>query len=188
MSLTWTASGEADLDAYSVYRSTSAGSGHALIADDLGTTGYDDRDVTPGTTYFYVVTATDLSGNESDPSNEAAATPSEPVQATVHVERIDPALVTRGVNVVATMSVTVSDADGIPVPGARVDGSWTLNGVGLGTAGGDTDGTGTAFVESPKVKAESGDILTFAVTNVVAGGATYRPDQNLETSDSIAVP
>jgi fibronectin type 3 domain-containing protein len=40
---------------------------------------YTDNSVTNGTTYYYVVTAVDTSSNESGHSNEASATPSEPI-------------------------------------------------------------------------------------------------------------
>ena len=59
-----------------IYRSTISGSDFALI-DTVGpaTTGYLDAGVDNGMTYYYLVTAFDLGGNESDPSNEAGTTP-----------------------------------------------------------------------------------------------------------------
>ena len=68
---------DADLAGYLVYRSTTAGRGHApLTASPQGATTYVDADARPGQTYFYVVTAVDRArrANESVPSPEAAAT------------------------------------------------------------------------------------------------------------------
>ncbi|HWI60459.1 MAG TPA: PKD domain-containing protein, partial [Symbiobacteriaceae bacterium] len=76
ITLTWDAVDAADLSRYTVYRSTTAGSGYA----NLGTASrnsYADSTGTPGTTYYYVVTALDMFGNESPQSAEASATPSQ---------------------------------------------------------------------------------------------------------------
>ena len=62
---------------YLVYRSTTAGRGHAKLTQaPQGGTTYVDTDVRPGQTYYYVVTAVDRSkrANESVPSPEASAT------------------------------------------------------------------------------------------------------------------
>jgi fibronectin type 3 domain-containing protein len=75
--LAWQPVPDADLAGYVVYRSTTAGRGHARLtaAPQTGTT-YVDADVRPGQTYYYVVTAIDRARrpNESVPSPEAAAT------------------------------------------------------------------------------------------------------------------
>ena len=65
--------------AYNLYRSTSPGTERsnnaAPIAKGLSGTTYADTGLTTGTTYYYVVTATDSAGQEGPPSNEASATP-----------------------------------------------------------------------------------------------------------------
>ena len=58
---------------YWVKRSTTSGSGYATIAG-LGATNYTDNAITNGTTYYYVVSATNSSG-ESPNSVEVSATP-----------------------------------------------------------------------------------------------------------------
>ncbi len=71
----WADSGEPDLASYTVYRSTTSGSGYASIASGLATSAYTDSSAINGTTYYYVVTATDTSANESAFSGEVSATP-----------------------------------------------------------------------------------------------------------------
>jgi len=71
--LTWNAS-TSTVAGYSVYRSTVSGSGYTKINSSLVTTlTYTDSTVQSGTTYFYVTTAVDSSGNESVNSNEVMA-------------------------------------------------------------------------------------------------------------------
>jgi fibronectin type 3 domain-containing protein len=72
--LTWTA-GSNDAS-YKVYRSTVSGftiSASTLIAGPTGTS-YTDANVTAGTSYFYLVTGLNTTGQESLPSAEASAT------------------------------------------------------------------------------------------------------------------
>jgi fibronectin type 3 domain-containing protein len=57
-----------------VYRSTTSGSGYAKLTGSLvSVVNYTDPSVVNGTTYYYVTTAVDGSGNESTYSNEAVA-------------------------------------------------------------------------------------------------------------------
>lgn len=59
---------------YDVYRSSNPGGPYARINSTLDPgTSYVDRTVENGKTYFYVTTAVDSSGSESDYSNEAQA-------------------------------------------------------------------------------------------------------------------
>ncbi|MFQ6001080.1 MAG: hypothetical protein ACE5LG_05370, partial [Anaerolineae bacterium] len=76
VSLGWDANTEPDLAGYMIYRSTTSGGDFTLTATvGPATTRYLSADVDNGVTYYYLVTAFDLGGNESDPSNEAGATP-----------------------------------------------------------------------------------------------------------------
>jgi fibronectin type 3 domain-containing protein len=59
---------------YNVYRSTVSGTLYTKINSSLITAlNYTDSTVQSGTTYFYVATAVDASGNESVQSNEVSA-------------------------------------------------------------------------------------------------------------------
>jgi len=71
VSLSWTASRGAT--SYDIKRSTTSGSRYTQIGT-VTTNRYVDTSVTNGTTYYYVVTAVNSSGQSSD-SNQASATP-----------------------------------------------------------------------------------------------------------------
>jgi hypothetical protein len=69
--LTWAASGTAGVS-YNIYRGTVSGGPYSKIASSISATTYQDNNVTPGGTYYYVVTAVDSAGESSD-SNQASA-------------------------------------------------------------------------------------------------------------------
>lgn len=72
-SLTWNPS-TSTISGYNVYRGAQSGGPYNKLTGSLdASTAYTDSTVQSGTTYFYVVTAVDSSGNESVNSNEAAA-------------------------------------------------------------------------------------------------------------------
>lgn len=66
----WNENTESDLDHYKVYRSYSGAAGTFTIVQTApaGTTSVSNSGLLTGNTYFYYVTAVDLSGNESVPS------------------------------------------------------------------------------------------------------------------------
>ena len=71
--LSWRRNRERNLAGYNVYRSTTPGSGYQKINSSLiQENRYIDVNVTSGETYYYVVTAVNKLGGESDNSNEAA--------------------------------------------------------------------------------------------------------------------
>lgn len=72
--LSWSPSPDPDLAGYVVYRGTSEGELDPLTAQLLLTSSYTDTETSPGTTYFYAVTAVDESGNESAVAQAAQVT------------------------------------------------------------------------------------------------------------------
>lgn len=68
--LIWTANVEADLAGYNVYRREPDGSFQKINHDLLITPIFRDASAQAGRSYFYRVTALDLAGNESGPSEE----------------------------------------------------------------------------------------------------------------------
>ena len=74
VSLSW--NGSAGADSYLVKRSPTSGSGYVTIASGVTGTSYLDSGVVNGTTYYYVVAATNIYGVSSN-SMEVSATPAE---------------------------------------------------------------------------------------------------------------
>jgi fibronectin type 3 domain-containing protein len=74
VALNWNAS-SSTVAGYNVYRGTVSGGPYAKINSSLVVVlDYTDSNVQSGTTYYYVTTAVDSSGNESVFSNEVPAT------------------------------------------------------------------------------------------------------------------
>jgi hypothetical protein len=73
VALTWNAS-TSTVSGYNVYRTTVSGTSYVKINSSLvAVLTYTDSTVQSGTTYYYVTTAIDSSGNESVYSNEVSA-------------------------------------------------------------------------------------------------------------------
>lgn len=76
IALDWADNTEPDFESYTVYRSITSGSNYVAVASGLTTSTNTDDTVTNGTTYYYVVSATDSNANESAYSSEVSAIPS----------------------------------------------------------------------------------------------------------------
>ncbi len=76
--LAWSASTEADLAGYAVFRSTDGVNFLEITTALLTTAAFADTGLVNGTTYSYVVVAEDTSGNASAASGIASATPVAP--------------------------------------------------------------------------------------------------------------
>ena len=114
--------------------------------------------------------------------DEFAFTIVPPASSTeMHVASIAMALQQRGPSANATATVLVVDANGVPVSGVTVSGTWS--GVVSGSASGTTDSLGAVTLASPKTR--SSGTFTFTVGNLSKTGWDYDPTANAETSDSI---
>ena len=78
VSLDWADNAEPDLAGYQVHRGTNSGGPYSQLASIGTLSEYTDTGLTNGSTYYYVVTAEDGSGNRSADSDQASATPTEP--------------------------------------------------------------------------------------------------------------
>ncbi len=74
--LTWAPNMEGDLAGYNIYRRIGNGRVQKANAKPVQVPSFRDDDIRPGTTYIYSVSAVDLRGNESQPSQEASETAS----------------------------------------------------------------------------------------------------------------
>jgi hypothetical protein len=77
VSLDWDDNTETSLAGYNLYRAIFSGlSYNQLNTEPISSSNYSDTTVVNGTTYYYIVKATDSAGNESESSPEVSATPS----------------------------------------------------------------------------------------------------------------
>ncbi|OVE76320.1 hypothetical protein BVX97_01425 [bacterium E08(2017)] len=75
VTLDWDDNTEPDFASYTVYRSETSNSYGAPLATDLSASELTDSSALNGTTYYYVVEAWDVNGNDSGYSTEVSATP-----------------------------------------------------------------------------------------------------------------
>jgi hypothetical protein len=73
VTLNWKASTSSNVVAYNTYRSLVSGGPYGLLASTISGLSYIDQAVQSGTTYYYVVTAVNSSGEESADSGQASA-------------------------------------------------------------------------------------------------------------------
>ena len=72
--LAWNGIDDDGLEGYNIYRAASADSGYVCIASNVTETAYtDSTGLVPETVYYYTVTARDVAGNQSYPSNVVSA-------------------------------------------------------------------------------------------------------------------
>ena len=75
INLTWQKGAETDLSAYKIYRSESKEGSFTVLNSSLTALAYNDRNVKPGTTYYYKISAIDFAGNESESSEVVSVQP-----------------------------------------------------------------------------------------------------------------
>jgi endonuclease I len=71
----WDANSENDLAGYRLYRSTTTPPTDLYQSPGASASGFLDESVTNGTRYYYLLTAVDTSGNESEPTEVRSAVP-----------------------------------------------------------------------------------------------------------------
>ncbi|MCB1585810.1 MAG: Ig-like domain repeat protein, partial [Xanthomonadales bacterium] len=113
--LNWDESQSPRFNSYKVYRSLSSSTGYNHIADTTQAT-YNDQNVENGTRYYFVVTMSDSSGNESPYSNEVSAIPSDLLPPEVPVI-LSPT--TNGNPI--TIDTNIATIAGTAEPGTNVD-------------------------------------------------------------------
>lgn len=106
--LTWTAASGAT--SYNIHRGTASGGPYTPIQTGWAGTSFTDTGLTNGTTYYYVVTGTNASG-EGPASNEASATPFASVATSMALASA-PNPSTFGQSV--TFTATVTSGSGVP--------------------------------------------------------------------------
>ena len=173
--LEWDPNSEPDLAGYNVYRSLSSGSGYSIVNPSLvPSPSYTDTTVTPGNTYYYVVTAQNTGGLESGFSNEI----------NTFIEGLPPTA--------ALTLVKSSDATSAPAVGETITYSYVVTNSGEVTLTGITvtdvhGGIGGSFsgVSCPATSIAVGDSMTCTATYVlVQADVNAGSISNTATADS----
>jgi fibronectin type 3 domain-containing protein len=147
INLDWNDDTSGILDFYTVYRSETSGGPYTEIATDLSTSAYSDTTAVNGTTYFYVVTATDtVVPQESVNSAQVSGTPFAPVAGSALYAHLD-----------GSVSASVT-ADGSSIVSAWAD--QTANGLNATSTG----GAGTVFYPGSSQSASGLDGVDFGFT------------------------
>jgi len=179
INLDWNNNTEADLFGYNIYRSSTSGGPYGLIYGGVTTSAYADTGLSALTTYYYVVTAVDSSGNESFSSSQASATTLSSA-GTMHVHQISHGA-QKGQNSGRWIDVYIRNHVGAAVANATV----------TGTASGWDNQTGQTITETKsgvtgsdgKVRLSSAvdSSATFCVNNVTHATLLYDANQNVVT-------
>ncbi|WP_346188836.1 Ig-like domain-containing protein [Rubritalea halochordaticola] len=175
VSLDWADNAEPDLVSYSVYRSMTSGSGYLPIATGLTMSGYIDGTALNGTTYYYVVTATDSSGNESGGSAETSATPVDPNSAPVANDASGSVAEDAAIG---TSVVTVTSTD----PDAGDTASYAITAGNTGGAFAIDSGTGE-ITTSTALDYETVSSYSLTVTVTDGGGLTDTATVTITVTD-----
>jgi hypothetical protein len=134
----------------------------------------------PAGSYTAILRVTDPSGASA--TSQANISASATQAAAIHVSNIAMSLGTKtGGYARGRATVTVLNANGQVVPGAKVLGTWS--GLVTGTASGTTNTSGKVSLDSAWTT-KSGT-FTFTVTGITASGYSYNSAANTETAESI---
>ncbi len=179
--VSWDANTESDLSGYKVYYGTSSGS-YDVVADVRNKNSHQINSLVAGTTYFFVVTAYDFSGNESGFSEEVSFTPTvgTPPQIT-------------GVSVGDDTKLDVLFSQPLDKASAENAANYSISGgVQVLTAVLDPDLITVNLTTSPHTKGQS---YVLTVTNVkgtddtpIIPGSTQSYDVPADSSTDITAP
>ncbi|MBE1443770.1 pectate lyase [Paenibacillus sp. OAS669] len=161
---------------YNVKRSTTKGGVYTTIATNVTGTSYTDKELTNGTTYYYVVSAVNA-GGESANSAEVSAAPTAPVTP------IEPPASPTGL--VATAAISQVSLQWSSVTGAasyNVKRSTTKGGVYTTIA---TNVTGTSYTDK---ELTNGTTYYYVVSAVNAGGESANSSEVSATPTAPVTP
>jgi endoglucanase len=154
---------------------------------DTGDWFYSEPTINQQAMFLRTMTALFLAsgGVVEPPSDPPPPPPPPPAEPTLHVERIDTALIKKGTSrVQGRCDVIVDDAAGAPVSGVTVAGHWS--GAATDTFSVTTDSSGKATDYSNAASAPSGSSFTCVVDAIAKSG--WATGTNTQTSSTVTVP
>ncbi len=177
---------DTDVAADSLVRYRTESGIYNSVSDSTYVTSHsvDLTELTPSTTYYYVVNSTGQSGNSDQSSEYSFTTLEAPTMPEMHVGdiTISSKSIGRGRKYKAIATIPILDSSDKPVDVATVKGHWS-GAYSSNTVSGTTSNDGKVTFETKWVK--GGGMFTFTVDNVLKEGWTYDESANIETSDSI---
>ena len=177
---------DTDVAADSLVRYRTESETYNSVRDSIYVTSHsvDLTELTPSTTYYYVVNSTGQSGNSDQSSEYSFTTLEAPTMPKMHVGDITMSSksIGRGRKYKAIATVPILDSSDKPVDGATAEGHWS-GAYSSNTVSGTTSNDGKVTFDTKWVK--GGGMFTFTVDNVLKEGWTYNESANIETSDSI---
>lgn len=190
--LAWDANTGTDLAGYRIYYGTASGS-YTLPTIDVTTLGsspaYTVPNLTPNTTYYFVVKAFDQAGNESLPSNEVAAQPAVTIGPLLTVSMTDaPDPIAAGGTL--TYTLTYANTGDTDATGVIITDSVPANtSFTSATAGGTlSSGVVTWSLGTVAAKASGTVLLTVKVNSPLVNGTTLtNGTYNIDCNENAAV-
>ncbi len=148
-------------------------------------TTWDSTTVADGA-HTLTATATDTADQQSSHSISVTVdnVPDEPA-ATMHVADLSGLSTGGGKSWTATVTITVVDSQGDPVPEATVTGAWSAGTLASGSC--DTNSSGQCSIPSGSIPKRTASV-TFEVTEMTHDALVYDPESNVESSITMAKP
>ncbi|MDP8929881.1 MAG: Ig-like domain-containing protein [Actinomycetota bacterium] len=158
------------VDGALLHTDTDGGDGWTAVWD---TTGLVD-----GSTHTIDATATDTAG-QTGQATQISVTVDNATPATMHVGDLDGASSSQGRTWTAHVTILVVAADGNPVDGAAVSGSWTGSSSGDTTSNCTTDTSGICTIELAGIHKHDGSV-DLTVTDISHTRLDYDPTANTD--------
>jgi Bacterial Ig domain/Fibronectin type III domain/Divergent InlB B-repeat domain len=176
--LQWEANSESDLAGYKLYQGTTAGS-YSVSTDVGNVTTYTKSNLQAGLTYYFAITAYDLSGNESYPSSEESQ-----YIANTTLDTTPPSIAltspTNGSTLSGTVTINATATDNSGVVGVQ----FRLNGNNLGA-----EDTTDPFSRSWDTITVPNDSYTLtAIARDAAGNTTTSSPITVTVSNTSTLP
>ena len=177
VTLQWAANSESDLAGYRVYQGTTAGVYGQYI--DVGkVTTHTISSLQNGQTYYFSLTAYDLSGNESAPSSEVSKNFADP-SPDITPPSISLTSPTTGTTLSGTVTIAASATDNIGVAGVQ----FQINGTNFGAE----DTTSPFSISWDTTGVAPGQYNLTAIARDAAGNTTNSAPSTVDISSPLSI-
>jgi len=133
--------------------------------------------------HVITLTVTDSAGTTGSDSLLLTVNPAPPSGPFLLISNINVSVLSRGANYYLKALVRVVDDTGSPIKGATVKASWSLNGELNKQVSDTTDKKGYSIMDYGKASANTGDIFTISISDILLDGFSYTAEQGMEARD-----